>query len=326
MLRREFLAAFVPAAVADRFTSVRTVAQWQKRRAKILAAMQSIMGPLPGNEKRHALELEVAEEVDAGSYTRKLISYVSEPGSRVPAYLLVPKRDAKGGVLCLHPTDDSIGHKVVVGLGGRPNRQYAAELAERGYVALAPAYPLLANYRPNWRELGYRSGTMKAIWDNIRGLDLLESVTRTKSFGAIGHSLGGHNAVYTAAFDPRIRTVISSCGLDSYVDYKNGDIRGWTSDRYMPALLDYKDRLNDLPFDFHDIVAALAPRPCFISAPVGDTNFNSKSVDAVVEAAREIYRLYGKPENLIVRHPDAGHDFPDDMRQFAYQLLDRTIR
>jgi predicted dienelactone hydrolase len=215
---------------------------------------------------------------------------------------------------------------VVVGLGGRANRQYAAELAERGYVTLAPAYPLLANYRPNWRALGYRSGTMKAIWDNIRGLDVLETVTKTKSFGAIGHSLGGHNAIYTAVFESRIHTVISSCGLDSYVDYQNGDIRGWTSDRYMPALLRYQDRLKDLPFDFHDVVAALAPRLCFISAPVGDTNFRWESVDRVAEAARQIYRLYGQPENLIVRHPNVGHDFPDDMRQLAYELLDRITR
>jgi hypothetical protein len=91
----------------------------------------------------------------------------------------------------------------------------------------------------------------------------------------------------------------------------------------MPALLRYQDRLKDLPFDFHDVVAALAPRLCFISAPVGDTNFRWESVDRVAEAARQIYRLYGQPENLIVRHPNVGHDFPDDMRQLAYELLDR---
>jgi dienelactone hydrolase len=325
MFRRDFLAGLLPATVAERFASIRTMDDWRKRRAHILAAMQSVMGPLPGNERRCPLDMRVEEETDAGSHIRKLVSYASEPGNRVPAYLLFPKRAVRGGVLCLHPTDDKVGHKVVVGPGGRANRQYASELADRGYIALAPAYPLLANYRPNWREMGYRSGTMKAIWDNIRGLDLLESVSGRKRFGAIGHSLGGHNAVYTAAFEPRIHAIVSSCGLDSYMDYKDGDISGWTSDRYMPALLEYKDRLHELPFDFHDIVATLAPRVCFISAPLGDTNFKWQSVDSVVEAARRIYRLYGKPDNLIVKHPDAGHDFPDDMRQLAYGLLDRTL-
>ena len=307
---------------------VRNVEDWGRRRDDILRGMQEIMGPLPGAEKRCPLDMRVEEEADAGTYVRRLISYASEPGSRVPAYLLVPKRSGRlPAVVCLHPTDDKIGHKVVVGLGGRPNRQYAAELAERGYVTLAPSYPLLANYQPDLSALGYRSGTMKAIWDNIRGIDLLESLpyVRKGAFGAMGHSLGGHNSVYTAVFEPRIKAVVSSCGLDSYVHYKNGDIRGWTSTRYMPALLHYRDRLDDIPFDFHEMIGALAPRPCFISAPTKDDNFKAESVDEVATAASDVYKLYGKPGNLMVRHPDCGHDFPDDMRQLAYELFDNHL-
>jgi hypothetical protein len=295
--------------------------------------MQEIMGPLPGKEKRCPLDLRVEEETDAGSYLRRLITYAAEPGGRVPAYLLIPKRAMKAGakahgVLCLHPTDDKIGHKVVVGLGGRPNRQYAAELAERGYVALAPSYPLLANYQPDVKALGYTSGTMKAIWDNIRALDLLETMpfVRKGAFAAIGHSLGGHNSVYTAAFEPRIRVIVSSCGLDSYVDYKNGDIRGWTSVRYMPKLLAYRDRLQDLPFDFAEILGALAPRACFISAPLADDNFQWKSVDRVTAAASKVYKLYGADGKLVVEHPDCAHDFPDEVRQRAFQYIDAHIR
>ena len=75
--------------------------------------------------------------------------------------------------------------------------------------------------------LGYESGTMKAIWDNIRAIDLLETLPYVKRgpVGAIGHSLGGHNSVYTAVFEPRIGVVVSSCGLDSYIDYKDGKSR-----------------------------------------------------------------------------------------------------
>src|SRR5258706_8456272 len=56
-------------------------------------------------------------------------------------------------------------------------------------------------------------GTMKAIWDNIRGLDLLETLPYVKKgkVGAIGHSLGGHNAIYTAVFDDRIKIGRASC-------------------------------------------------------------------------------------------------------------------
>src|SRR5216117_3515955 len=70
---------------------VKTVADWQKRRAQILAGMQKIMGPMPGKEKRVPLDVKTQEEVDCGDYVRRQISYASEPGSRVPAYLLIPK-------------------------------------------------------------------------------------------------------------------------------------------------------------------------------------------------------------------------------------------
>jgi len=60
-------------------------------------------------------------------------------------------------VLCLHPTENTIGHKVVVGLGGKENRQYASELAERRFVTLSPNYVQLANYQPDLKALGYES-------------------------------------------------------------------------------------------------------------------------------------------------------------------------
>ncbi len=307
-------------------------ADWQKRRAVVLAGMQEVMGPLPGKEKRCALDVKLEEEVDCGSYIRRFITYSSEPGSRVPAYLLIPKEALTGrkkfpAILCLHQTH-KLGQKVVVGLGNSPHDEYAVELVQRGYVCLAPPYPLLANYAPDLKALGYQSGTMKAIWDNMRGLDLLESLPFVKKgkFGTIGHSLGGHNSVYTAVFDPRIKVIVSSCGLDSYLDYMNGNIKGWASDRYMPKLLEYQNRLTDIPFDFHEMIGALAPRTCFINAPVGDTNFKWRSVDEIVKAASQIYQLYGVPRNLRVEHPDCGHDFPDEMRQIAYRLFDDNLK
>jgi dienelactone hydrolase len=294
--------------------------------------MQEVMGPLPRKEKRCPLEMKVEQEVDCGSYTRQLITYAAEPGSRVPAYLLVPKnasrRTKRPAILALHPTDMEYGHRVVVETLRNHYRAYAVDLVERGYVVLAPAYPLMANYQPDLKAVGYQSGTMKAIWDNIRGLDLFETLpfVRKRGFGAVGHSLGGHNAIYTAVFDERIKVVVSSCGFDSYVDYMDGKIKGWTSDRYMPKLLAYQDRLPEIPFDFHELIGALAPRPVFINAPLGDTNFKWRSVDEVVKSAKAVYRLYGSEANLHVEHPDCGHDFPLEIREGAYEFLGKHLR
>ncbi len=313
-----------------RATSVR---EWTSRRAEILRGMQDVMGPLPPRPDAPP-PFVVVSEVDCGTYVRRAITYEADPGVHTPAYLLVPKRalapgQAAHAVLCLHPTDDRIGYDVVAGLGGRPNRAYAAELAERGFVAFAPSYPLLAAYQPDVRALGYASGTMKAIHDNRRGIDLLDSLpfVARGGVGAIGHSLGGHNAVFTAAFDDRIRVVVSSCGLDLFTDYYGGDPkvwqreRGWCQLRYMPRLLEYAGRLEQIPFDFAEVIAVIAPRTCLLSAPARDANFRAASVDRLAKAARAVYALHDRGDRLIVEHPDSDHDFPAPMRLQAYDLL-----
>jgi hypothetical protein len=318
---------------------VKTIADWAKRQAEVVRGMESVMGKLPRDAKRCALDVHIEEEVDGGTYVRRLITYASEPGSRVPAYLLIPKdllgsRKKAAAVLCLHGTNNVIGHGVVVGLGDTANRAYARELAQRGYVTLAPNYPLLAKYQPDLKQLGWESGTLKAVWDNMRGLDLLASlpfVDHSRGFGAIGHSLGGHNAVYTAVFDDRLQVIVSSCGLDSYLDYYNGDPknwdpeRGWCQARYMRKLADYKGRLAEIPFDFHEMIGVLAPRHVLLIAPKKDSNFRVDSVDRIAAAAQPIFKLYGHEKRLRVEHPDCGHDFPPEMREEAFRLFDTVL-
>lgn len=309
-----------------------TPAEWELRRAEIVKGMETVMGPLPFKDKRCPLDVQVQEETDCGSYKRLLLSYATEPGSRVPAYLCIPTsataEHPAPAVLCLHPTDNINGHKVVVGLGGKEHRQYAAELAERGYVTLAPSYVQLAQYQPDWKALGYQSGTAKAIWDNMRGLDYLDSLPYVKkgAYGAIGHSLGGHNSIYTAVLDPRIKVVVSSCGFDSFVDYYKGNITGWTQDRYMPKMKDYLGHPQDVPFDFYELIAALAPRPVFVNAPLRDKNFQWQSVDRISEAAAPVYRLLGGAGRVVIMHPDTEHDFSDEPRHAAYDFIDKALK
>lgn len=94
----------------------------------------------------------------------------------------------------------------------------------------------------------------------------------------------------------------------------------------MPRLLNYAGRLADIPFDFHEILGALAPRPVFVSAPLRDSNFQWQSVDRCIAAAREVYTLYHASDRLTVAHPDSEHDFPDAQRETAYRLFDSVLR
>jgi pimeloyl-ACP methyl ester carboxylesterase len=231
-------------------------------------------------------------------------------------------------VLCLHQTT-AIGKMEPVGLGPKVNLHYALHLAQRGYVTLAPDYPSFGEYKYDFDDPAYASGSMKAICDNIVAVDVLQSLPEVdeERIGCIGHSLGGHNAIFTAVFEPRIKAVVSNCGFTSFPKYYGGKLKGWTSSRYMPRISSiYNNDPKQVPFDFPELIGALAPRAFLAVAPLHDDNFEWSGVDDCINGARPIYDLLGKKDNLMVVHPDCAHDFPEGSRKIAYEFLDRHLK
>lgn len=311
---------------------ISTPGQWGLRRSHILAQIETVMGPLPGPSRRVPLDVKILEEVRLPRYTRKKLTYAAEPGDRVPAYLLIPHNltGPAPAMLCLHQTT-SIGKGEPAGLGGLPNLHYADELAAQGYVCIVPDYPSFGDYRYDFKAHGkdYASGSMKAIWNNLRAVDLLETLREVDPdrIGCIGHSLGGHNSLFTAVFDQRIRAVITSCGFTAFADYYRGNLAGWTSDRYMPRIRDlYGNSPAKMAFDFYEVLGAIAPRPVFVNAPLHDGNFELAGVRKVAAAVTEVYRLFGMAANLRVENPDCGHDFPEPVRREVYAWLRRALK
>lgn len=295
-------------------------------------ALQEVMGALPGADRSVPPDLQVVDRTDVDGYVRHEISYASEPGDRVPAWLLVPRGlgSPAPAVLCLHQTVP-IGKDEPVGLGGRADLRYAAELAGRGYVTLAPDYPGFGGYAADPYALGYASASMKAVWNNIAALDLLCSLPEVhpRRLAAVGHSLGGHNAIFTALLDRRVRAVVSSCGFTSFARYAGGDLSGWSHRGYMPRIAAcYGADPARMPFDFPDLLAALAPAAVFVNAPVRDGNFAVDGVRECIAAALPAYRAFGAEvaDRLVARYPDAGHEFPAAVRAQAYGFLDRHLR
>ncbi len=308
-------------------TAVRTAAEWERRRRHIVAHVESVMGRLP--RERGPLELRTLDERKREGFVQRTIRYQALAGDEIPAYLLLPDEPGKRpAVLALHPTG-ALGKGIVTGEGERPNRNYAQELARRGYVVLAPDYPTMGHPQDDAYERGYVSATMKGIYNHSRGVDLLASLPQVdpERIGAIGHSLGGHNSLFVALFDRRVRAVATSCGFNSFFHYKGGDLTGWSSAKYMPRIASRhgKDPAR-MPFDFTEILAALAPRPVFINAPVDDGNFAVQGVYECLRAARPVYeRVFGAGERLVAEHPSCGHDFPPEVRERAYLFLDRYL-
>ena len=313
---------------------VKTPEDWAQRVAHIKANMQQVMGPLHDTSRWAPLEVEIVSEEKTDPYLRRKVRFTAEAGDRVPAWLLIPNELPASGkapaMLCLHQTT-KIGKDEPAGLGGLPSLHYAHELAGRGYVCLVPDYPSFGEYPYDFAKQGAHrlSGSMKAIWNNFRAVDLLETLPQVNKdrIGVIGHSLGGHNALFTAVFDERLKAVVTSCGFTPFHDYYGGKVAGWTSDRYMPRIRQvYENNADKIPFDFYEVIAAIAPRGVFSNSPLKDSNFDISGVRKAFAKAGEVFSLLKAGPNLQLVTPDAPHDFPEPERTAAYEWLDGLLK
>lgn len=309
--------------------AIKTVADWKIRRQHVVENMQRVMGPLPSPMRRVTLDVKFVEEQRVGALIRRKIAFQSDPDDRVPAYLFLPaEKPTKKlpAVLCLHQTTTG-GMKEPAGLGGNPELKYALDLAQRGFITIAPDYPSFGEHKFDFsKKPAYASGSMKAIWDNIRVIDVLETIPEVDAerIGVIGHSLGGHNGMFTAVFEPRIKAIVSSCG---FTTFRKDDMPSWTGPRYMPRIAtQFGNDAKKVPFDFQEIVATFAPRPFLACAAEKDDDFEVSGVRDVMNAAGVIYKLHGAAENLAAFYPPGKHAFPPEARMRAYEFLERHLK
>lgn len=307
---------------------------WKVRRGHILESMQMVMGRLPQEDQLAPLRIETLETQSFKDYERRTISYTVDSFSNATADLYLPHSIAEHGsdelpaVLALHPTSP-LGKRIVAGEGPRPNRNYGDELARRGYVVLAPDYPSFGDQKNyNFATDSYVSGSMKAIANHRRGIDVLTQIPEVDPtrIGAIGHSLGGHNAIFLGAFDERIQCVVSSCGWDPFPYYYGGRLAGWASERYMPRIRElFGLKPQNMPFDLTEAIAAIAPRAFFSCSPLKDSNFDAEGVKKVEPQIRSVYTIFEAESQFVIRYPDAEHDFPTPVRHEAYEFLDHAL-
>jgi len=299
------------------------------RLAEFRAAFALTAGAIPA-APAGAPAYKVLETEDFPAYTRQKLLIDVEPGDKLPAYLLIPKglNAPAPAMLCLHPTNPH-GKLVVLGEGEEPNRNYAVELAERGYVTMAPDYPGFGEYKPDAYAMGYASATAKGIYNHRRCVDLLVSLEAVDAarIGCIGHSLGGHNTLFAGIHDERIRVMATSCGFNRFAKYYGGDLTGWTHKGYMPRIAEvYGKDPARMPWDFPALLSALAPRAVFVSAPVNDANFEVSGVRDCIEAAQPVFEAAGAADKLKAIYPDSEHDFPPDAREAAYAFIDAVLK
>jgi hypothetical protein len=313
---------------------------WERKRPSVIRRAEALLGQAP--ETRGGLNPRVVSEARREGYLERRVAFVSGNGDEIKGYLLIPDgasaSSPRPAILALHSTVNG-GAGVTVGIDStHRNRYYGLELARRGYVVLAVdvissgerIYPGFGEFDtggfdrqfPRWSAMG------KMLHDHIRSVDYLTGLAEVDSsrIGTIGHSLGGYNAFFLQAFDPRIKAAVTSCGFvcmgTSMYPFRFARQEWFV---HFPNLRDYL-RSGIVPCDMHEVMALCAPRPLFNYSARKDHIFpDFWATDAGLKQVRRLYQAIGASERFEVVIGEGDHDFPDEIREQAYRWLDKWL-
>ncbi|MFD2796438.1 dienelactone hydrolase family protein [Promicromonospora vindobonensis] len=222
-----------------------------------------------------------------------------------------------------HAGQFDLGKSEVCGLRGDPDQVYAVELAQRGFVTIAP--DAIGFEDRNWAD-GQNVTWFEQSSRIVVGRTLLAACLQEISLaldyvatlpeadpdrvGFLGHSYGGRAAIWAPAWDRRIRSSVSNCGC---VPYRESFARavGFQAEFVVPGFAS--------EHDIEDVIA-LADQCRYLVLATDDDRW---SRGAVGIQDRLTQRGVG---HARVEVRSGRHDFPCSARTTAYDFLTDTLQ
>lgn len=272
------------------------------------------------------------------------LSYPLADGDQGVALMGYPDagKPPRGLVIALHQTTD-VGMKEPMGIAGEHDLAYGDALLSSGFAVIAPdAFPAgerappaerwltdaFYKQHPNWSAMG------KMLADNEEALTVgIEEYSRRYGspptcIGAVGHSLGAHNALFLAAFDERVKATLANSGFERIAS--DTEPTRWARDRgfiYMPALTRATRGQEPLPWDWEDVLVQIYPRSLMIAQGLEDPGFtNEISVAQTARAVESAYKTGKHAERFEAHLWPGGHAFPRKFQTGAGDWIEAQCR
>ena len=265
---------------------VQSPADWKKRREEILVRWHEMMGVWPPFIKDQKMEL--LETTHKDGYTQHHIRFNWVPDQKAEGYLLIP--DTKGK----KPAVITVYYEPETAIGsGAPYRDFAFQLAKRGFVTLSIGTTATTNsktyslYYPDIQNskiqplsvLAYAAANTWYLLSTMADVD-------SSRIGIVGHSYGGKWSMFASCLIEKFACAVwSDPGI--VFDESRPNVNYWEPWYlgYYPPPWDNTWRKNGLiteakglypklvaeGFDLHELHALMAPRPFLVSGGSEDT-------------------------------------------------------
>lgn len=303
---------------------------WEKRRTEIKNKWHGLMGQWP--EIIHDPHVEYLDTAQRGDITQHRLKLEVAPGWTRDAVLLIPpgKGPMPAALVVYYEANTPAG------LGKLSNRDFAFQLAKRGFVALALGSQSDRNYYPDSASAKLQPLSMLAYMaaNSYEMLARLPYVDKDR-IGVVGHSYGGKWAMFASCLYDKFALGVWSDGGVVF-DEARANVNYWE-----PWYLGYEPnhwrkegvvtetngrtgaykKMIENHMDLHELHALMAPRPFLVSGGSEDQVSRWPALNHAVA----VNKFLGY-ENRVAMHNRPTHGPNEESNEVVYKFFEYFLK
>jgi dienelactone hydrolase len=270
----------------------------------------------PGNQSDYLREVvglpRVSRSIGSRSFLYGSLYYPADESGKMKGEKKLPV------IIWLHEYSYSSGASKSGDMVNRlVNAGYAVYLADQlGFgTRLLDESRLFYDRFPNWSKMGRMVADVRWAVDKLSETEGLDP----NRIYVAGYSIGATVGLYSASLDERIKGAVSVCGFSpmrlntpgktAEGIYEYSHLHG-----LMPRLGFFVKNENRIPYDFHEILGAVAPRPLLVIAPTWDQYASFPDVQHCITEVKKVYDLYQSKDKIEFSAPEDYNHFTDEMK------------